>query len=402
MRCIRHSSGRLYVIGGWYGNGLPAYADAYYAPLLRNGGIGAFTETTSLPVGVVGHSAVVSLDGKAYIANFTNLFLGMISAVGSISSWAKQATIPGMNHNNYGNVGIALLPNRMVVVDTTSTFVCRLDDSGQVLGLETRILNPVTFNQRSAYTIDGKVFVAATSGKLYRIDEIAPNATWDDFSGGPGTWSLTPDWSLKSSSSGAPLLAVNTEGDRFAWKTNITLATSWAVETTVQLSSLYNDGGTTGTAGFALGSANLNLLALADVIYSEDGWAYPGVGYRNGAWNDSLTSHPWIPGATNTLTLRLERQPVAPPFYGSLAVICGVVARCDESGARCTPDGEREDQAENHLLPAHLRPSCGNAVFCANSAGAVCSWSSGVPLSRPASAALPRIKPLLPRLQTPA
>jgi hypothetical protein len=79
-----------------------------------------------------------------------------------------------MNHNNYGNVGIALLPNRLVIVDAASTFVCRLDDSGKVLGLESAIANPGTFTQRSAYTVDGKVFVAATTGKLYRIDGLPP------------------------------------------------------------------------------------------------------------------------------------------------------------------------------------------------------------------------------------
>ena len=68
----------------------------------------------------------------------------------------------------------------------------------------------------------------------------------DDFNGGLGTWSLTLDGALKTSSSGSPLLGANTQADRFAWKTNITLARSGADETMAQ-KQRYDDGATTGS-----------------------------------------------------------------------------------------------------------------------------------------------------------
>jgi len=47
-------SHRLYILGGWHGDGLPAYADAYYAPIQSGGAVGSFVQTTALPAGVVG------------------------------------------------------------------------------------------------------------------------------------------------------------------------------------------------------------------------------------------------------------------------------------------------------------------------------------------------------------
>jgi len=126
---IYHSN--LYILGGWYANGQPLYSDVWYAPILTGGALGSFVQTTSLPVGMCGHSATVSSDGKVYVAYQTNLFLAQIAADGSIGSWVTQPTIAGMNHNNYGNTGMAVVSNLLVIVDYTNTFICRLNNGAR-------------------------------------------------------------------------------------------------------------------------------------------------------------------------------------------------------------------------------------------------------------------------------
>jgi len=58
----------------------------------------------------------------------------------------------------------------LVVVDYTNTFVCRLNISGHLVSVDSTINNPAYFQQRSAYPSNGKVYVTATTGKVYWID----------------------------------------------------------------------------------------------------------------------------------------------------------------------------------------------------------------------------------------
>ena len=167
-------SGRLYVIGGWHGDGLPAYSDAYYAPIQGGGSLGSFVQTTSLPVGVVGHSATVSPEGMVYVVNDTNLFTAQIAVDGTIGGWTTELPIPGLHHNNLGNTAVALAGNLLIVVDYTNTFVCRLDVFGHFVSVANTITNPAYFYERSAYANNGKVYVTATSGRVYRIDNLPP------------------------------------------------------------------------------------------------------------------------------------------------------------------------------------------------------------------------------------
>jgi len=163
---------RLYVIGGWHGDGQPAYADAWYAPIQGNGALGIFVQTTSLPTGVVGHSATVSPHGMIYVANDTNLFTGQIAGDGTVGSWSTEPAIPGLQHNNIGNTAVALVSNLLVIVGSTTTHVCRLDNSGHLAYVATTISNPASFGERSAYANNGTVYVTATTGNIYRIDHL--------------------------------------------------------------------------------------------------------------------------------------------------------------------------------------------------------------------------------------
>jgi hypothetical protein len=165
-------NGRLYIIGGWHGDGLPAYADAYYAPIQAGGAVGSFVSTTSLPTGVASHSAAVSPEGTVYVVNDTNLFTAQIAGDGTIGSWTTEPPIAGLHHNNNGNTAVALASNLLVIVDYTNTFVCRLNLSGHLGSVVATIPNPAYFYQRSAYASNGKVYVTATSGKVYRIDDL--------------------------------------------------------------------------------------------------------------------------------------------------------------------------------------------------------------------------------------
>ena len=165
-------NGRLYIIGGWHGDGLPAYADAYYAPIQGGGSLGSFIQTTSLPTGVASHSATVSPEGMLYVVNDSNLFTAQIAGDGTIGSWTTEPPIPGLRHNNGGNTAVALASNLLVIVDYTNTFVCRLSVSGHLASVISTITNPAYFYQRSAYASNGKVYVTATSGRVYRIDDL--------------------------------------------------------------------------------------------------------------------------------------------------------------------------------------------------------------------------------------
>ena len=162
--------GNLYVLGGYGGSGQTLYSDVDYAPILSGGALGSFVPTTSLPLGMYGHSAAVSADGVVYVAYNTNLYSAQIAADGSLGPWVTQPPIPGMNHNNYGNTGMAIVNNLLVIVDCTNTFVCRLGASGQLESAAAAIPNPVYLAEYSVYANNGRFYVTATSGGIYRID----------------------------------------------------------------------------------------------------------------------------------------------------------------------------------------------------------------------------------------
>ena len=161
---------RLYVLGGWYGDGLPAYADTWYAPIQADGTLGNFVQTIGLPYGMAGHSATVTPNGWVYLAHDTNLFASQIMANGSISNWIAQLTVPSMNLNNDGNTAIAVVSNLLVIVDYNGTYVCHLNGSGQVDSVAATIANPAYLQERSVYANNGKIYVTGTSGSAYRID----------------------------------------------------------------------------------------------------------------------------------------------------------------------------------------------------------------------------------------
>ena len=164
--------GRMYVLGGWHGDGQPLDADVEYAPVQSDGSIGAFLPTTSLPVGMAGHSATVSSNGVVYVAHRTNLYSAQIAADGSVGAWRTEPTVAGLDHNNVGNTGLTIVGNTLVIVDSSKTFFCRLGASGTLDSLITSITNPVTFSQRSLYSNGDKVYLAAPEGGIYRIEAI--------------------------------------------------------------------------------------------------------------------------------------------------------------------------------------------------------------------------------------
>jgi len=159
-------NGKFYLLGGWHGGGLYAYA--YYATIQGNGSLGAFVQTTSLPRAMAGHSAAVSSDGKLYVGYGTNLYFAQIAADGTIGPFTAQPAVSGMNHNiGTGNNGMALLGNLLVIVDGTTTFVCRLNASGQVDSLTTSITNSRDFGARYVYANNGNIYVTSTAtGKV--------------------------------------------------------------------------------------------------------------------------------------------------------------------------------------------------------------------------------------------
>ena len=165
-------SGKLYVTGGWHGDGLSAYADAYYAQIQSGGALGSFVQTTSLPTGVVCHSATVSPQGTIYVVNDTNVFTAQIAVDGSIGNWTTELTIPKLHHNSGGNTSIALVSNLLAIVEYTNTFICRLNSYGHLDSVISNIANPTNFYQRSVYANNGKIYVTATSGRVYRIDNL--------------------------------------------------------------------------------------------------------------------------------------------------------------------------------------------------------------------------------------
>jgi hypothetical protein len=169
--------GKLYVLGGWCGDGLPLHSDVWYAPILTGGALSNFVSTTSLPMGMCSYSSTVSSNGTVYVAYGTNLFLAQIAADGSVGDWVTQPTIAGMDHSNNGNTGITLVNNLLIVVDATNTFVCQLNSSGQLNSVVTTISNPTNFVLASVYANSGKVYVAASTGTstsrdgpIYRLD----------------------------------------------------------------------------------------------------------------------------------------------------------------------------------------------------------------------------------------
>lgn len=128
----------------------------------------------------------------------------------------------------------------------------------------------------------------------------------DDFSTGSDAWQTGVAWSVLGSGPNAAL-TVDTAGDEFAWNTVVPLLGSWVIETEFTLQSLYNDGNWTGTAGIALANDQNQLLYLADVIYSQDAYVLPGMGYYDGSWHNTLEGAQWTPGAQSKFKLRLER-----------------------------------------------------------------------------------------------
>ncbi len=164
--------GRMYVLGGWHGDGQPLNADVEYAPVQSDGSIGAFLPTTSLPVGMAGHSATVSSNGVVYVAHKTNLYSAQIAADGSVGAWRTEPSVAGLDHNNVGNTGLTIVGNTLVIVDSSNTFFCLLSSSGAIGSAVTSISNPVVFSQRSIYSKGGKVYLTAPEGGIYRIEEI--------------------------------------------------------------------------------------------------------------------------------------------------------------------------------------------------------------------------------------
>jgi sugar lactone lactonase YvrE len=168
--------GRMYVMGGWHGDGVPNYGDVWFAPMLGDGTLGSFTQTTALPRAMHGHSAVVSSEGRLYVAHASDVWVAPISATGPVGSFVREATITGMNHSNAGNNGMVLLGNLLIIVDRTKTFVCFLDTAGHVSGvvftLDSPANEPNDWGERSVYAVDGKVYVTARTGKIYRIDDL--------------------------------------------------------------------------------------------------------------------------------------------------------------------------------------------------------------------------------------
>jgi hypothetical protein len=52
----------------------------------------------------------------------------------------------------------------------TNTFICRLDGSGSLDSVASTFSNPAFFWERSVYAINGKSYVTATTGRIYRMD----------------------------------------------------------------------------------------------------------------------------------------------------------------------------------------------------------------------------------------
>jgi hypothetical protein len=142
---------------------------------------------------------------------------------------------------------------------------------------------------------------------LFALPAIPQAATFrDDFNTGVGSWEAGPAWYALGSGAGATL-TVDTPSDEFAWNISFGLLNSWVIETEFTFESLYNDGNWTGTAGIALANSQNQLLYLADVIHSQDLYLYPGMGYYDGTWHDTLDPNVWHPNTQGTVKLRLER-----------------------------------------------------------------------------------------------
>lgn len=129
---------------------------------------------------------------------------------------------------------------------------------------------------------------------------------FDDFKDGMDSWNAGSAWFVQGEGSTAVLTA-DTQADAFAWNSGIPLGSSWVIETEFTFENLYNDGNWTGTAGIALANSQSQLLHLADVIYSQDAWLYPGLAYYTGEWHNTLEPREWHPSAQNQVKLRLER-----------------------------------------------------------------------------------------------
>ena len=165
-------NGRFYILGGWHGDTAPFYPYVYYATIQGDGSMGTFVQTTSLPLGMASHSAIVTAGGKVYVAYSTNLFLAQIAADGSIGGWVTQPPVAGMNHSiETGNDGMALVGDRLVIVDNLNTFVCFLNSSGQLASVAATINNPFDFGPRYVYANNGTIYVTSTTtGQIYRLD----------------------------------------------------------------------------------------------------------------------------------------------------------------------------------------------------------------------------------------
>lgn len=118
----------------------------------------------------------------------------------------------------------------------------------------------------------------------------------DTFEEGIGLWSGSEAWNVRFLSRPGYVLLVNTQGDEFAWQTGARLAGSWRIQARFSVAQMYNDNGTTGTAGIALGNSTYGLTILADAIKSDEGWILPGLGYWDGSWYGLIGQGTWFPG----------------------------------------------------------------------------------------------------------
>jgi hypothetical protein len=79
-------------------------------------------------------------------------------------------SIGGLTNLNGGNCAATIIDNRLIIVDNLKTFVCTIGITNSTTTLFSSFDNPSEFAGRYVYTHNGKIYVAARTGKIYRID----------------------------------------------------------------------------------------------------------------------------------------------------------------------------------------------------------------------------------------
>ena len=105
-----------------------------------------------------------------YVVGGADLFTSQIAADGTIGPWTTEPPVSGLQYNNAGGNAVTLVGSVLVIVNSSNTVICQLSGSGHFDHVACVVSNPATFSQRSAYTSNGKVYVTATTGKVYRMD----------------------------------------------------------------------------------------------------------------------------------------------------------------------------------------------------------------------------------------